>query len=299
MDRLIASVEGSLDGPLMILVGGIHGNEISGVRAAEDVLNTLVLNSIPLRGRIVGIRGNLQALKIDKRFIDHDLNRSWGEKAVQKAFENPHETAENREVLEILNFFSSMPARGHDPKILVDLHSTSSEKGDFIIIPEDESKNPIVKALSLPIIIDLNKHLEGTLLQYMHERGYISFAFEGGAVGSDEAHPLHVSGIWELLHATGMISLETRNVYSRYDQYITEHHLHLPKRVSVLYHHKVRPEHGFMMKPGYHNFMSVKKGDILARDVHGEIKAVHDGMIFMPLYQNEGDDGFFIVTEVE
>ncbi|MEM6522385.1 MAG: succinylglutamate desuccinylase/aspartoacylase family protein [Bacteroidota bacterium] len=299
MDRLIASVEGSLDGPLMILVGGIHGNEISGVRAAEDVLNTIVLNNIPLRGRIVGIRGNLQALKIDKRFIDNDLNRSWSKKSVNEAYETPELTAENREVVEILDFFDSLHVGSHDPKILVDLHSTSSEKGDFIIIPEDESKNPIVKALSLPIIVDLNKHLKGTLLQYMHERGYISFAFEGGAVGSDEAHPLHVSGIWELLYASGMISMDTKNNYSRYDQYITEHHLHLPKRVSVLYHHKVKPEHGFMMKPGYHNFMTVKKGDVLARDISGEIRAVQDGMIFMPLYQNEGDDGFFIVQEIE
>lgn len=299
MDRLIASVEGSLDGPLMILVGGIHGNEISGVRAAEDVLNILTLNNVPLRGKVVGIRGNLQALAIDKRYVDHDLNRSWSEEAVNHACDNPGITAESKEVVEILDFFSSLPIRAHDPKILVDLHSTSSEKGDFIIIPEDESKNPIVKTLSLPIIIDLNKHLEGTLLQYMHERGYISFAFEGGAVGTDEAHPLHVSGIWELLYASGMISQETRNTYSRYHQYITQHHLNLPKRVSVLYHHKVKAHHQFSMRPGYHNFMSVKKGDILAEDKSGEIRAVHDGMIFMPLYQNEGDDGFFIVKEVD
>ena len=299
MERIIASVEGSLDVPLMILVGGIHGNEISGVRAAEDVLNTLTLNSVPLRGRVIGIRGNLQALEIDKRYVDHDLNRSWIKEMVNRAYENPDATAENQEVIEILDFFDSLPVRAHAPKILVDLHSTSSEKGDFIIIPEDESKNPIVKALSLPIIIDLNKHLEGTLLQYMHERDYVSFAFEGGAVGTDEAHPLHVSGIWELLYAAGMISQETRNTYSRYDQYITQHHLELPKRVSVLYHHKVKSDHQFNMKPGYHNFMYVKKGEVLAEDRQGEIRAVHDGMIFMPLYQNEGDDGFFIVKEVE
>ncbi len=96
-----------------------------------------------------------------------------------------------------------------------------------------------------------------------------------------------------------MISEETKNTYSRYDQYITQHHLQLPKRLSVLYHHRVKPNHNFNMKPGYHNFMTVKKGEVLAMDRKGEIKAGHDGMIFMPLYQNEGDDGFFIVKEVE
>lgn len=299
MDRIIASIVGSLDGPLLILIGGIHGNEISGVRAAEDVLNTITLNNIPLRGRLVGIRGNLQALQVNKRFLDHDLNRAWSEPSVIDAYENPEASAESKEVLEILEFFDSLPVHGHAPKVLVDLHSTSSEKGDFIIIPEDESKNPIVKALSLPIIIDLNKHLEGTLLQYMHDRGFVSFAFEGGAVGTDEAHPLHVSGIWELLYASGMISNETRMTYSQYDAYINQHHLDLPKRVSVLYHHKVREDQEFNMKPGYHNFMNVKKGEVLAKDNRGDIKASHDGMIFMPLYQNEGEDGFFIVKEVD
>ncbi len=297
MERLIASVEGSYDGPLMILIGGIHGNEVSGVRAAEDVVNTILLHNVPLRGRVVAIRGNVQALAENQRFLSYDLNRCWTEEKIGQIL-NEAKHPEDQEVQEMLDCFDAIPTNGHNPKVLVDLHSTSSEKGDFIIIPEDESQNPIIKALNLPIIIDLNKHLEGTLLQYMHRRGFISFAFEGGAVGSDEAHPLHVSGIWELLFASGMISEETRNQYSRYDQYITEHHLDLPKRVTVLYHHKVDTTQGFIMKPGYHNFMPVKKGDVLARDKDGVIEAECDGMIFMPLYQNEGDDGFFIVEEV-
>ena len=42
-------------------------------------------------------------------------------------------------------------------KILVDLHATSSDNGNFIVIPEDEADNKIVKSLRLPIIIDLEK----------------------------------------------------------------------------------------------------------------------------------------------
>ncbi len=299
MDRLIAGIEGSKDGPLVVLVGGIHGNEKSGVRAVESVVNTILLDNIPLRGRIIGIRGNLQALNEGKRYLHYDLNRCWKNGSVDRILQDGKRTeAEDREVRQLVEFFRALPAGRHEPKILVDLHSTSSEQGDFIVIPEDESQNPVVNALKLPIVIDLNRHLDGTLLQYMHQRGFVSFAFEGGAVGTDEAHALHVSGIWELLHASGMISEETRRVYSHYDEYITEHHLNLPRRVSVIYHHKIQPRSSFRMKPGYHNFAPVKKGELLASDRSGEIRSGHDGMIFMPLYQPEGDDGFFIVKEV-
>ncbi|TRX51417.1 hypothetical protein FNH22_24310 [Fulvivirga sp. M361] len=299
MDRIIEDIEGSEDGPLVVLVSGVHGNEKSGVEAAKDVVNTIALDSIPFRGRIIAIRGNLQALAKNKRFIRYDLNRCWHENAIVDILSNKgHLEAEDLEVRELLDFFNTLPTDNHSPKLLVDLHSTSSEKGDFIVIPEDESQNPIVQTLKLPVIIDLNKHLEGTLLQYMHHHGFISFAFEGGAVGTDEAHSLHISGIWELLHASGMISSAIREQYSQYSQYIKDHHLKLPRRVSVVYHHKLETASSFRMRPGYHNFMHVKKGELLAHDTSGEIRSAHDGMIFMPLYQPEGDDGFFIVKEV-
>ena len=41
----------------------------------------------------------------------------------------------------------------------------------------------------------------------------------------------------------------------------------------------------------------VREGEIIAQDRHGEIIAPMDGLIFMPLYQRSGNDGFFIVEE--
>jgi hypothetical protein len=52
------------------------------------------------------------------------------------------------------------------------------------------------------------------------------------------------------------------------------------------------------MKPGFTNFMRVRKGDVLATDVRGEVRAPRTGRVFMPLYQAQGDDGFFIVKRV-
>ena len=48
------------------------------------------------------------------------------------------------------------------------------------------------------------------------------------------------------------------------------------------------------MKPGFRTFDRVWSGQELAQDRHGCIRSPQDGYILMPLYQNQGCDGFFI-----
>lgn len=49
---------------------------------------------------------------------------------------------------------------------------------------------------------------------------------------------------------------------------------------------------------GFHNFQPKHKGQLLALDKTGQITTPIDGLIFMPLYQNTGDGGFFIVQQL-
>jgi succinylglutamate desuccinylase len=48
------------------------------------------------------------------------------------------------------------------------------------------------------------------------------------------------------------------------------------------------------MNPGFENFDAVKRGQILAKNKRGAIKAVESGSILMPLYRRRGEDGFFL-----
>ena len=66
-----------------------------------------------------------------------------------------------------------------------------------------------------------------------------------------------------------------------------------------LYGHHIAPDDHFVMKPGYRNFDRIYKNEVLAHDRYGEIISRYDGMILMPHYQTQGDDGFFIIKEVE
>lgn len=69
----------------------------------------------------------------------------------------------------------------------------------------------------------------------------------------------------------------------------------LPERSELVYQHMIQPGDRFRMRPGFRNFQPVKEGEWLATDREGRIVAHCDGYLLMPLYQNQGNDGFFIV----
>ena len=71
-----------------------------------------------------------------------------------------------------------------------------------------------------------------------------------------------------------------------------------PPVVEVRHHHVIREGDDFVMEPGFTNFQSVERGQILARDRGGPIYAGETGQILMPLYQGQGTDGFFLVRPV-
>ena len=302
MNRILGKIEGEEAGPLIVFVGGLHGNEIAGVKAIANVFETLKSQKIPVKGKIVGLSGNLSALKQSSRYVDYDLNRCWNPTFIEglKRRDNGVQNAsENEEILSLLDALENESQGNFVKKIFVDLHTTSSDNGNFIVIPEDEADSHIVKVLKLPIVIDLDKYLEGTLLKFMHDFGFLSFAFEGGLIGSNKALNLHTAGIWELLKACDAVTREHVNDFSHYDKITADFSKNLPHLVTVKYRHWVDDDDFFKMRRGYHNFQEIQKGEILARDRSGDIKAKCDGLIFMPLYQDYGNDGFFIVEIVQ
>ena len=164
-------------------------------------------------------------------------------------------------------------------------------------IPTNSSA--VLKALKLPIVVNLDEYIEGTLLKYYNISGVTSFAFEGGQIGSKKTVEIHSYGIWKFLYQCGLIP-EQHNISRilHYEELVRSIHNHNPDILRVLYRHPVGPKDYFRMKPGFESFQPVSKGELLAVDKKGEITAPLDGQVFMPLYQNTGEDGFFIVEEV-
>ena len=300
-ERIIGEIDGEMPGPLVICIASMHGNEPQGYHAFQEIKSAIQSNEIKVKGKIIGILGNREALKVNKRFIDYDLNRCWTDDFIESIYsKNKVEQSEDKNVKEIKSVIDAFENQNKfTQKIIIDLHTTSSDNGNFIVVPEDEGDHPVIKALHLPVVIDMDKYLEGTLLAYFHKKGFVSFAFEGGTIGTLEAKELHKSGIWEVLDAAGSITNSDHSDLDHYKNKLRKYAQGLPSVVKAFHRHWVEPEDEFVMNPGYANFQKIVKGERLASDRNGGIYAPEAGLIFMPLYQQKGNDGFFIVNEVK
>jgi succinylglutamate desuccinylase len=75
--RVLGTYGGQSEGPLMLCLGGIHGNEPAGVVAAQRVIDLLRSRHPPLRGELIALTGNRAALLRRCRYLEQDLNRVW------------------------------------------------------------------------------------------------------------------------------------------------------------------------------------------------------------------------------
>ena len=294
MKRIIESKSSDSNEVLMVLIGSLHGNEKEGVAAITRTFNRLNENQISINGKIIGLAGNLQAVAEHKRFLSHDLNRCWTSDYVQKCLDSTEVLVdEDKELIELYHLLNEVIAQDYKHKYVIDLHTTSADNGNFLVYPGEVNEKTIAKKLGLPMITNLDDYLEGTtLLKYYSSDDIISFAFEGGQIGSEKAIDIHAEGIWQLIQLSGLIPI------SGEPKHLIDPNENLPSLLRVIYRHGVKTGDAFKMKPGFDSFQMVEKGELLAQDKNGEITAPVDGRIFMPLYQAAGDDGFFIVEEI-
>lgn len=299
MSRIIGELGGKEKGPLIILIGGLHGNELTGIKAIERVFKKILEDKLVIRGKIIGLKGNKKAIDKKERYIDYDLNRCWTEEHIQHLSDSHYVFAEDEEVLELNGIFEELSSYESTKKICVDLHTTSSDNGNFIVVPELTSNDPVINSLKLPLILDLEKHIKGTLLKHLTKKDYLAFAFEGGLIGSEVAVELHTAGIWEVLLSSGAVSPDQVNGIMQIGTLLQTFAAELPHKLRVRHHYWITEEDDFCMKPGYLNFQKVKAGEVIAQDRNGPIQIPMDGLIFMPLYQRSGNDGFFVVEEID
>lgn len=133
----------------------------------------------------------------------------------------------------------------------------------------------------------------------MHMKGFISIGFEAGKIGTHEAIDNQELTIWQVLCRSGLVEERFIPLHIKNYTHLQEKNAHLPKRMKLDYKHQITGYDEFKMLPGFKNFDVIRKGQLLAHDRQGEIYAPSDGYMLMPLYQSEGEDGFFLVSEVD
>lgn len=302
-DRIIGKLEGDNPGPTIIALAGVHGNEPTSIKAVEHVLEKIKGLEDKFCGTFIGIRGNLEALSKGERFIDEDMNRIWFTSILDKVRRTPFDevlTAERRETKAVLEIIDPIILNENqkEPVIFADLHTFSAETGLFAISSREKKNVDLLSKLNVPLIFGIEKALHGTALKYIQSTGNIGFAFEAGMHFSESAEFNATAGIYALLNASGCLDLSYIPDYEPYHDFLAQQTAGLPKKVEFIYKHIIEEDDEFVMRPGFKNFDKIKKGDWLANDKLGRIEAQAEGYILMPLYQEQGDDGFFIVKDL-
>lgn len=301
-ERIIGSIDGDPDGPTVVVLAGMHGNEPAGVKAAENIID--LLKEIPpsISGKLTAIQANIPALEENVRYIDEDMNRLWFPSIIDKIRKTPERKIESSERLEIkrlLSILGKIESHSNPPVILVDLHTFSAEGYMFTITNTDPRQRELLSHLHIPMVFGIDESLRGTALRHYQKKGYISFGLEGGQHRDELTEYNITSALIILLKTVGCIEEQYVSEIKEYEQDLRSQTKHLPIETELVYQHMIEPGDEFRMRPGYQNFQEVKEGEWLANDRDGKIVARCDGYILMPLYQSQGDDGFFIIQEHE
>ncbi len=298
--RWLGSHEGSAPGPTMVIVGGIHGNEPAGVVAVQRVLQVLARARPNMRGRLLGLAGNIRALAKDIRYHDRDLNRRWYPDHLARLRDQAREldTPEDHEQRELLTIFDRLDEQFDHPLVVLDLHSFSAEGPPFSVVADALRNRPIALELRVPIIFGLEEAVDGTLLGYLADLGHIAVGFEAGQHEDPRTVENHVAAIWLALVAAGLLDRADLPELERHEARLEEAGAGLPRAVEIVYRHAIRPGDGFHMDPGWVNFQPLRRGERVATDSDGDITSPSSGCMLMPLYQGQGEDGFFVAREL-
>jgi len=135
-------------------------------------------------------------------------------------------------------------------------------------------------------------------LNYINEWGFIAVGFEAGQLDENSSVENCIAALWIMLLGAGCVSPEEIPDYQSSYLELKKASMNNVGIYGVCYRHDIENDAGFLMKPGYLNFQDIKKGEVLAKDSGGEIKSPENGKIFMPLYQKQGNDGFFVIKSI-
>ena len=179
--RTIDHLQGNKSGPTVVFFAGIHGNEPAGVFALKHVFKELKSKNSALKGQLFGVAGNLGALNRHVRFQTVDLNRIWFPERIKNIRANKQaDIEEEKELKALLEVLNNILEKATPPFYFIDLHTTSSDTAPFIVLNDSLLNRKYASNYPLPIILGIEEYLEGALLSYINELGYVSLGFESG-----------------------------------------------------------------------------------------------------------------------
>ncbi|WP_026953470.1 succinylglutamate desuccinylase/aspartoacylase family protein [Algoriphagus vanfongensis] len=282
-------------GPFFLVSGAVHGNEPSGVLAVERVISKLIKEKPKMKGKILGVVGNLTALAHNVRMIDQDLNRvCTPELAEVLKKEENIDFQEGIEFHELVLIIEKLEKDSIQKEIFfMDLHTTSSVTIPYVSVNKKEANFEFAKEIPLPLVKGIEQFIPGHFDHFLTQRGHIGFTMEAGQHDDSKSVDFHEAAIWIALIHTGM--LKRTDIDYDYYYHLLKKSSPIQEEFEVIYRLDLKSDQEFTMEPGFENFSHVKPGQLLAKLDGEKIIADDEFRVFLPLYQKQGSDGFFIV----
>ncbi len=280
---------GTLPGTHIVVLGGVHGDEKTGIEVIKFLRDTFEKDEKKMdKGKLTLILGNEEAIKMGKRGTtpDHNLNRMFSDKHLAGPVLDFYESRRAHELAPILK----------SADISLDIHSTSVPTVPFLPCAFSPRHEKVYRWFDAGIVLaDPDFVLGGqrsTTDEYVDYCGGVGICFETGYANDTSRLPAVTRGILNILADQGLI---------RSPQPLTP-----PKpnyKVYRLTRKIILTEAGFRYVKGFpQSFQEVKKGELIG--YHGDVPEVaeEDGVIAFPRASDQwmlGHDIFFLARRIK
>lgn len=248
------------------ILGGTHGNELVGIEVARTLISNPPKSHF---NHFKAIIANPKACEQKLRFIDFDLNRSFGPETKTHGYEKNRSYELRKEIEGKYDF-------------LVDLHTTTTNMGLTLIVNHDDE-------LSWKAAYYLKTHFSDLKIikslktvpnsPYTANMAKSGLTIEVGPVSNNIINANLVLNVRKMVDLLLDFKFEAHSPLPKMDYFQTIGEITFPNPSDLLWY--VHPERD------RHDFKLVKKGDPLFINLKGDVINYQNDEPFYPFFINE------------
>lgn len=267
-------IDSWIPGPILTIIGWIHGNETCWIQAVDILRNTLTIK----QWKIFLLYGNIEAIEKNVRQIDINLNRMFREENTFSI--NEKETVEYRRSREIIEYLDLSDA-------LLDIHSSPSVVSPAFIICE-ENCGQIVENIPFDIRCYGFMNIEpGGTDGYMNSKWKIGICVECGNHNAPDALEKALISVNKFLQYYNMIDAQDCWVSKKSQEIF-----------MAKYAYKTISEN-FIVAKLFADFEDIKQWQLIGYDNMNWVFSENPGKILFARNRNQiGVEWFLLVTKV-
>ncbi len=203
-DENIFQTRGSFSAPSVMIIGGTHGNERTGIAVVRQLQRDIASGKhAVIGGTLVLVLGNPAAIEQNVRAIDgRDLNRYFSE-----------QTLSNNDGSEEWNRATQIAELIRQSDVVIDLHATNKPSVPFAASKNDADHQNVFRWFQPECVLVDPKYIFGggapvAIEEYADSQGKVGLCFETGWVEDESITPQVFDSVVQYLTDVGILDGE-------------------------------------------------------------------------------------------